>query len=156
MLNSNKNLIIIFFWNICYDRIRFDVFVCLRRKVSETLHELRCLYFSSKAILQLSQSVRGHFVTLIEVRMHIISQNRFPRDVMAAMLVYRTISQYQKYHNTLCLLPPSPLLKFCISIVFIFSWDLQRSQEKLETVLMQSFLDGQTKSIMVLLIKTVF
>ena len=122
MLNSNKNLIIIFFWVICYDRIRFDVFVCLGRKVSKTLHELRCQYFSSKAILKLSQSVRGHFVTLIDVGMRIISQNRFSPDVMAAMLVYRTISQYQKYHNALCL--PPPPLKFCISIVLTFSWDL--------------------------------
>ena len=31
------------------------------------------------------------------------------------------------------------LPKFCISIVFVFSWDLQWFQEKLETVIMQSF-----------------
>ena len=37
-------------------------------------------------------------------------------------------------------------LKFCISIVFVFSWDHSKSQEKLET--MQN-LGGQTKSIMV-------
>ena len=40
-------------------------------------------------------------------------------------------------------------LKFCIlSIVFVFSWDRCKSQEKLETMLMQN-LGGQTKSIMV-------
>ena len=38
--------------------------------------------------------------------------------------------------------------KFCISIVFSFSWDLQWSQEKTQTMLMQN-LGGQTKSIMV-------
>ena len=48
-----------------------------------------------------------------------------------------------KYHNVLCLSP-----KFCISIVFVFSWDHFNSQEKLETILMQNS-GGQTKSIMV-------
>ena len=38
--------------------------------------------------------------------------------------------------------------KFCISIVFVFSWDRCNSREKLETMLMQN-LGGQTKSIMV-------
>ena len=38
--------------------------------------------------------------------------------------------------------------KFCIRIAFIFSWDHWKSQEKLETMLMQN-LGGQTKSIMV-------
>ena len=38
--------------------------------------------------------------------------------------------------------------KFCISIVFVFSWDHCNSQVKLETMLMQN-LGGQTKSIMV-------
>ena len=36
---------------------------------------LKCLYSSSQAILKPSQSVRGHFVTLIEVVMHLISCN---------------------------------------------------------------------------------
>ena len=38
--------------------------------------------------------------------------------------------------------------KFCISIVIVFSWDHCKSQEKLETMLMQNF-GGKTKSIMV-------
>ena len=38
--------------------------------------------------------------------------------------------------------------KFCISIVSRFSWDLQWSQEKIKTILMQN-LGGQIKSIMV-------
>ena len=37
--------------------------------------------------------------------------------------------------------------KFCISIVFNFSWDLQSSQGKLKTMLMQNVW-GQKKSIM--------
>ena len=57
------------------------------------------------------------------------------------------ISQYQKYYNTLYL----SLQTFAhASIVFIFSWDLQWSQEKLETILTQNF--GGAKSIMVFLI----
>ena len=38
--------------------------------------------------------------------------------------------------------------KFCISIVFVFSWGHCKSREKLETMLMQN-LGGQTKGIMV-------
>ena len=37
--------------------------------------------------------------------------------------------------------------KFCISIVFNFSWDIQSSQEKLKIMLMQNF-GGLTKCIM--------
>ena len=43
--------------------------------------------------------------------------------------------------------------KFCISIVFNFSWDLQLPQEKLKTMLVQNF-GGTEKSIMVCLKKT--
>ena len=46
-----------------------------------------------------------------------------------------TIDHFQKYHNTLCFIPP----KFCISIAFIFSWDHSKSQEKKETMFMQNF-----------------
>ena len=45
----------------------------------------------------------------------------------------------------LFIVPP----KFCISIVFNFSWYSQSPQEKLKTMLMQTF-GGTTKSIMVL------
>ena len=48
--------------------------------------------------------------------------------------------------NTIILFVCPP--KFCISIVFVLSWDHCKSQEKLETMLMQN-LGGQTKSIMV-------
>ena len=48
--------------------------------------------------------------------------------------------------NTIILFVCPPI--FCISIVFVFSWDHCESQEKLETMLMQNF-GGQTKSIMI-------
>jgi len=48
--------------------------------------------------------------------------------------------------NTIILFVCPP--KFCISIVSRFSWELQWSEEKAKTMLMQN-LGGQTKSIMV-------
>ena len=48
--------------------------------------------------------------------------------------------------NTVILFVCPP--KFCISIVFVFSWDHCKSQGKLETTLMQNF-GGKTKRIMV-------
>ena len=64
-------------------------------------------------------------------------------DVVVAKALYCPIGHFGKYHNTLCLSP-----KFCISIVVVFSGDRCKSQEKLETMLMQN-LGGQRKSIMV-------
>ena len=55
-------------------------------------------------------------------------------------------SKYASSENTIILFVFAP--KFCISIVFVFSWGHFKSQEKLETMLMQN-LEGQTKSIMV-------
>ena len=57
-------------------------------------------------------------------------------------------SLYRPFSKILFFVPP----KFCISIVFNFSWDLQSPQEKLETMLMQNF-GGTKKSIMVFLKK---
>ena len=53
------------------------------------------------------------------------------------------IGPFGKYYNTLCFSP-----QICISIVFVFSWNLCKFQEKLETMLMQN-LGVQTESIMV-------
>ena len=53
---------------------------------------------------------------------------------VSAILV---IDHYRKYHN----IPQYSLLatpKFCISIVFSFSWGHFNSQEKLKTMLMQN------------------
>ena len=50
------------------------------------------------------------------------------------------------FGNTIILFVCPP--RFCMSIVFVFSWDHCKSQEKLKTMLMQN-LGGQTKSIMV-------
>ena len=62
--------------------------------------------------------------------------------------VYVPFVEWATFKNTIILFVCSP--KFCISIVFIFSWDRCKSQETLETMLMQNF-GGQTKSIMVFL-----
>ena len=45
--------------------------------------------------------------------------------------VHRPLSKIPRYS---LLIPP----KFCISIVFILSWDLQLSQERLDTMPMQN------------------
>ena len=47
---------------------------------------------------------------------------------------------FEEYHNTL-LFPP----KFCINIVFVFSWDHCKSQEKVETMLMQNVGEGKQR-----------
>ena len=61
-------------------------------------------------------------------------------------LIGGLIGHFLKYHNTLCL--PSKI--FCMRSVSSFPGDLQWSQEKTKTMLMQTF-GGQTKSIMVFL-----
>ena len=58
----------------------------------------------------------------------------------------KVIIQEDSPENTIIVFVCSP--KFCISIVFVFSWDHCKSEQKLETMLMQN-LGGQTKSIMV-------
>ena len=71
-------------------------------------------------------------------------------------MVFQKMS-HRTHHNCIGLFQNYLLLfavppKFCISIVFNFSWDLQSPQEKLETMLMQNF-GGTKKSIMVFLKK---
>jgi len=44
------------------------------------------------------------------------------------------MGHFQQYHNTLCFSS-----KFYVSIVFIFSWDRCKSQEKIKTMFMQNF-----------------
>ena len=61
---------------------------------------------------------------------------------------YAAPPQRATFKNTIILFAYPP--RCCISIVFIFSWAHCKSQEKLETMLMQNF-EGQTKSIMVFL-----
>ena len=51
--------------------------------------------------------------------------------------------------NTIILFVCTLLLKFFLSIVFISSWSLQWSQEKVEIIFMQNF-GRQTKSIMII------
>ena len=50
------------------------------------------------------------------------------------------LGHFQKYHNTLYL----SLQNFAQAFFFILSWDLQWSQERLETMLLQNF--GGTKT----------
>ena len=57
-------------------------------------------------------------------------------------------AQKATFKNTVRLLVY--LSNFCISIVFIFTWDHCKSQEKLETTLLEKC-GGQRKSIMVFL-----
>ena len=68
------------------------------------------------------------------------------RDISVYHLVTQHhIGHFQKYYITLCL-SSKTLHKHCS----IFSRDLQWSQEKIKTMLIQNF-GGQTKSIMVFL-----
>ena len=53
-------------------------FVFLWNAVRKTLRDLCCLYFTSQAILKLSQSMRGHLATLIEVSTHLITCSSGP------------------------------------------------------------------------------
>ena len=54
------------------------------------------------------------------------------------VVLFRRIDHSRKYHNIpQCSLFVTP--KFCISIVFSFSWELKWPQEKLKTMLMQNF-----------------
>ena len=72
------------------------------------------------------------------------------RSSLFRFLVFVVFNLYRPLPNTIMLFVWPP--KFCISTVSSFSWDLQWSQEKIKTMLMQN-LGGhaQTKSIMVFL-----
>ena len=75
---------------------------------------------------------------------HSITQAKFRRwfqkDMIYSIMHVTYLSYWplQKYHNIpQCSLFVTP--KFCISIVFSFSWELKWPQEKLKTMLMQNF-----------------
>ena len=55
---------------------------------------------------------------------------------------YNTIHHLKKYHNNLVAPPPPPPKKFGIVIVFSFSWDDCKSQNKLKTIVIQTFFWG--------------
>ena len=67
-------------------------------------------------------------------------------SVFLGFIIDGLITRLGHFGNTIILFVYPP--KFCISIVFVFSWGHCKSQEKLETMLMQN-LGGQTKSVMV-------
>ena len=50
------------------------------------------------------------------------------------------IRHFHVGHNALCL--PSPPYKFCLTIVFDFSWDDCNTQKKLETMVMDKLGGG--------------
>ena len=50
------------------------------------------------------------------------------------------IHHFHVGHNALCL--PSPPYKFCLTIVFDFSWDDCNTQKKLETMVMEKLGGG--------------
>ena len=54
-------------------RIKVTVYVSLRRRVRKTLYSLYCPYFLSEVMVKYTRKVRRHFVTLIEVGMHLIT-----------------------------------------------------------------------------------
>ena len=79
----------------------------------------------------------------------VLLSNRQNREHLQCFsnVYYLTIDHSRKYQNIpQCSLFVTP--KFCISIVFIFSWELKWPQEKLKTMLMQNF-GVTTNSIMV-------
>ena len=51
---------------------RVTVQVSLRRRVKTTLYDLSCPYFLPEVMVKFSRKARGHFVTLIEVGVHVI------------------------------------------------------------------------------------
>ena len=55
------------------------------------------------------------------------------------------IHHFHVGHNALCL--PSPPYKFCLTIVFDFSWDDCNTQKKLETMVMEKLGGGQQDAL---------
>ena len=79
-------------------------------------------------------------IILQKVLEHMLAQFSFFNFAYQVQFFSSTINKYidhsRKYH-TLILFVYHP--KFCISIVFSFSWGHFNSQEKLKTMLMQNF-----------------
>ena len=46
-----------------------------RNRVRRTLYDFHCPYFPPEVIVMLTRKARGHFVTLIEVGMHLLECN---------------------------------------------------------------------------------
>ena len=59
-------------WVIFWVRISVTVDVSLRRRVRRTLYDLYCLYFLPEVMVKFRKKARGHFVTLIQIGMHLI------------------------------------------------------------------------------------
>ena len=68
------------------------VFVLLWSIIRRTLHDIYCQYSSSQVILKLSQSARGHFVTLIESGVHLIACNLDLSDYLNNVIHFFSLS----------------------------------------------------------------
>ena len=78
------------------------VFVILWSTISWTLHDFYCLYSLSQAILKLSLSARGHFVTLIENNMHLISCNPGVNVIKVLHLYFTRVAIVSFAENNSC------------------------------------------------------
>ena len=56
-------------------RVNTDIYLCLRKRVLGTLHDVNCLYSLTRVMLKLWRRARGHFVTLIKIGVHLITCN---------------------------------------------------------------------------------
>lgn len=56
-------------------KVRFGatVFASLRRRVRRTLYAFYCPYFSPKVVVNFTINVRGHFASLIDFNMHLMT-----------------------------------------------------------------------------------
>ena len=55
-----------------FNRIRVRVYVSSRIIVRRTLYNLYCPYFLPEVMVKFTRRATGHFMTLIEVGMHLI------------------------------------------------------------------------------------
>ena len=110
--------------------IRVTAFVSKWSIVGRTHYDLYFLYFLSQGILKLTQSMRGHLVTLIEVGMHLISCNfgrncfpaiGFPLSKNESFAFYKVYLTYIKARLTKSALQNEFLTLYCgdVSIVSI-------------------------------------
>ena len=111
-------------------------------------------YWGTKTILWELNSFLMQTLSFVPINLHTCWPREWKRSILLETALHMSDRAYdaeidhsRKYHN----IPSCSLLvtsKFCISIVFSFSWGHFNSQQKLQTMLMKN-LGWQTKSIMV-------
>ena len=107
-----------------FNWIKLLLSVCRRKKVTNYIKLL--LWISYEQRMKWIYFVNRITMCNFEASSHVPP----PPPPPSILPLNRPVS---KYHNTLCCPPP----KFCINIVFSFSWELQSPQEKLKTILMR-------------------